>query len=451
MHRTTDPTPNPSTLRKALGNLNRLLAGRAFAGVLGLVATAIMARALAPEQFGLVILLHTYLLTWQGLLNCKPFEAIIRYGVDAVDAGDETRLRRLLKLSLRVDVVSSLLAAILAAGLAGVTGRLLGWDPAFIGMAQLYSLLLLTSVTGTAKGVLRLFNRFDLLARQLAIAPALRFVGALFCWWQSLGLTGFIVTWGLALGLEHLYMTFRGWRELNRQLDQPTLHDVDISDWREAFPGYAKFTGIVYWQSNLDLLPKHLVTLVVGAFLGPMEAGLYRLARELSQVLQTPAVLIRQVLFPDFTRLWNRGGDGLVWILLRTVAGAALGGLVFVVVSVFWGDWLLGVFAGDAYVAAAVVLTWLLVAGTLDLCTSVLRVAGYAMGDASVVLRLTAIAAAAYLLALLLLVPVAGLVGAGLSACVASLTTLTGMVIMVRRRWTQQRTSTPVGGGTGVE
>ena len=47
-----------------------------------------MARALGPTEFGMLVLMQTYVLLIRGLLNFKQFQAIIRYGVPAHDAGD---------------------------------------------------------------------------------------------------------------------------------------------------------------------------------------------------------------------------------------------------------------------------------------------------------------------------------------------------------------------------
>ena len=163
--------------------------------MLALASTALMARALPPAEFGIVILLHTYALVWNGLFNCKPFEAVIRYGVPALERGDEASLARLVSICLRVDIATTLGATVAACLLAGIAGGWLGWSAEVVQLAQIYGLVLLTGVTGTAKGVLRLYNRFDLLSRQLAIGPLIRFSGAVLVWITGGGIAEFAMAW----------------------------------------------------------------------------------------------------------------------------------------------------------------------------------------------------------------------------------------------------------------
>ncbi len=77
---------------RALTNFGRLLRGRGVGAVCAVAATALMANALPPAEFGLVVLLHTYVLVIRGLLNFRTFEAIVRYGIPLQVAGDTARL-----------------------------------------------------------------------------------------------------------------------------------------------------------------------------------------------------------------------------------------------------------------------------------------------------------------------------------------------------------------------
>lgn len=61
---------------RVVTNLARVLRGRGIAGVCSVMATGLMANALPVEQFGLVILLHTYIMAVRGFVNFRTFEAI---------------------------------------------------------------------------------------------------------------------------------------------------------------------------------------------------------------------------------------------------------------------------------------------------------------------------------------------------------------------------------------
>ena len=60
---------------------------------------------------------------------------------------------------------------------APLIGPYVGWDADVVTYAQIFSLQILVAVLATPIGILRLFDRFDLLAGQAVITPLLRLVG----------------------------------------------------------------------------------------------------------------------------------------------------------------------------------------------------------------------------------------------------------------------------------
>jgi O-antigen/teichoic acid export membrane protein len=195
------------------------------------------------------------------------------------------------------------------------------------------------------------------------------------------------------------------------------------SDLRERESDFWKFVGVVYWQTNIDLLPKHVSVLLAGALLGPAAAGLFRLAREFSTVLTQPAVTLRVVLFPDLTRRFHAEDGGLRSVPFRAAVIAGLVGLVFVILSLFFGESVLGI-VGEEYVPASALLSMLLMAASFDLAGASLRAAAYAMGRAGTILNIHIVGIVTYVSMFFLLTPLLGLKGPGLAAIVASLLAL---------------------------
>ena len=120
--------------------------------------------------------------------------------------------------------------------------------------------------------------------------------------------------------------------------------------------------------------------------------------------------------------------------MAKTDTGAALLGLIFVVVAVIFGEQLLEKLAGAEYTSAAIVMSWLLIAATLDLCSSILRSAAYAMGNAGKVLQLNLTAMLVYLLSFIVATTWIGLAGPGIAATSASTMTFAGMLLLVSRK-----------------
>ena len=424
---------NESLSRRLARNFGRLARGRGVAAVLELITVAILARSLSPANFGQIVLIQTYVLIVRGLFNFKLFEAVILFGVPALEANDHRSLRRLLRLTLCIDIATSIFATVIAILAASLIAGVLDWNQETVFAAMLYSTMLATSGIGTPKGILRLFDRFDVLGIQLMVSPVLRLAGviaALVLNADTLLLVG-VLAFGTMAG--NIYLIVRGWAELRHHVSGSILRGPSLKSWHDDFPGLRAFLTAVYLQTNVDTLPKHLSTMLAGSFLGPAAAGMLRLAREATKVLSKPGALFQQVLFPDLVRLWGRGAPSFHMILTRALLISGLFGLVFVVGSFFGGRLLFTSALGAEYADAAPLMTLLLLSATLELAAFVLRAAGYAIGQAGEILRLHAISAVIYLVAFTILTPRMGLMGPGYAACLSATVTLFGISRMVAR------------------
>jgi O-antigen/teichoic acid export membrane protein len=429
-----DPTPNHNPMHRVLGNFWILIRGRGAAAIMAFGATALMARALGPVEFGLVVLIHTYVMLIRALLDFGTADAIVRFGVPAQDASDNQTLGKLIKVCRRIDKQASIVAALLALLVAPFAGPAIGMDTKHVLLLMAYSTILLTPGVGSAAGLLRLNDRFDIGGRQMTIAPSIRFLGVIIAWGLEAPIEAFVAVWGAAYVAENVYLLWQAKHKYRVQIKQAlagvSLKDASLKD----FDGLRHFIWVTYWQSNIDLLPKHLTTLLVGHLLGPAEAGLLRLAKEIASALSRPALLIRQVVFTDLTRAWNEGSASFDVVAYRTaILGGALG-MVFVALSYFFGAYLLGGLLGAEYIAAKDVLTWMLLAATLDLATSPLLSGLYAMGHAMKTLRITLVSTAIYLLMFVFLTRELGLIGAGLAATAGATFTLIGMIMLMRSK-----------------
>ncbi|NOT64877.1 MAG: oligosaccharide flippase family protein [Methylotenera sp.] len=420
-------------MRAVLSNFWILIRGRGMAAVMAFGATALAARALGPVEFGLLILIHTYAMLIRALLDFQTMDTTVRFGVPMHDTGNTNVLARLIQACRLVDLKTSRIATILAIVIAPIVGFSMGLDTHHIILLTAYCLVLLTTGTGTAAGILRLHNRLDILGQLMTIAPTIRFLGVLTAWYLGGSLQNFVLIWMLAYAAENAYIFWHAKREYKQHI-QPTLLDTSTKNATlDEFTGLRHFMWVAYWQSNLDVLPKHITTISVGYILGKAEVGLLRLARELSSILNKPAIMIRQVILLDLTRNWHQGNDAFDIIAYRTaMLGGALG-IIFVVVSYFFGEQLLAFVLGKAYIATAPVLTLMLLAATFELAASPLRSAAYAIGLAKKVLHLYIISTVLYLLLFVILTIKLGLIGAGIAACSTAITPLIGMFRLIQK------------------
>ena len=427
---TTQSVAKPGRTKRLLTNFSWLAGGRTTGAVFALAATALAARTLGAEGFGLVVLVHAGALMLRQLCNVKTSEAIIRYGVPLAEESRIAELKGLILRFVRIDLAAAFIASLSGALLLLWFADGLGLPGELQGFAAAYVVVLLPAITGTAKGTLRLLDRFGVLSTQLAIGPAVRLaaVAALLISPFATNPAAYILVWASAYLVEHAYTWWRAYRSFLRHYGEvrSVRPELDRGDVRG-------FLFTVYWQSTLDAAPKQAATLLAGAFLGSAGAALFALARELAEVLAKPVTLLRQVVFPDLARLWRNDVARFIRVTWRTGAVTAGVGLVVVLVALIAAEPLLIALAGPEYGAAAPLLTLLLLAASIDLAGASLRPASYVMGRARALLKVQIVATVVYLTAFVALVDTLGLPGIGLASIGSALVLLAGATLLVQR------------------
>ena len=395
-----------------------------------------MARALGPEEFGLIVLMHSYVLMVRALFNLKPAETFVRFGVPLMDAEETAKVNQLLGLVRSFEWVTMLIACVTAVVFAPLAAGWLGLPDSAGVILMVYSLVLLTSAVGTARGFCRASERFDVLRTAQVIGPAVRLTGVVLAWYLDASWEYFAGAWGLSLALSYLFV----WRQGSRLIRDSGFTPQHLPWGRAAteFEGLPSFTGVVYVQGILDQLPRHIVTLLIGGFLGAANAGLYRVAREIADVLAKPVLLIRQAAFTEITRLGAQGNGALAGVFRTYGLRLVLPALALVSLASVFREELLVFVGGSAYSQAGLLLVLLLVAAAIELVGAVLRPIAYAHGKASVALKVQVAAMLTYLGIFVVLSGVYGLNSVGVaaiaSACV-TLLTLGGLVW----RWSGSR------------
>ena len=417
-------------LARIFRNAGALLGGKAVAGVLSLGILAVTARGLGPELFGTLILIHSYIKLVGGLTKFQSWQAVIHYGAQSLEAKRGEDLRGLIKFTTALDLASALIGMAIAMGLAGLAGGWLGWGENTTSLVMLYSLLIAVTIKATPIGVLRLFDRFKLIALQSPLSPAVGLIGVGLAYAWDGGLSAYLAAWFAAGLVESAALVILGWRELARQ---GLLHGLNFSlrGLVDPHPGLWRFVWATNIFTSLSAASSHLVTLVLGWLLGPAAAGLFKIAHQFASVLVVPAAALRRTIYPEFAKLAAKGEPRhLRKLMLR--AGLISGSVAVIVVLVIAviGEPLIRLIVGEAYAAAAELLILLAAGSAVLLYGFALEPVFFALGRPGIMLRLGVITAALNLVLIFLLVAQFGFIGAGVAA-LASTVVYVGLATMI--------------------
>jgi O-antigen/teichoic acid export membrane protein len=181
--------------RTMLKNAAYLGSGSVASALLGLVALSCAGKGMSTEMFGVLVVIQAYTKAVSDLIKFQTWQFVVQFGTPALEGKNISRFRDVISFSFGLDILSSVVAVLGGMALLPFLSHSLGLDTHSLWLAVLYCTLIPSMTSSTPTGILRAFNRFDLIAVQQAIKPFLQAVGSLFCFYFELGFPGFIITW----------------------------------------------------------------------------------------------------------------------------------------------------------------------------------------------------------------------------------------------------------------
>ncbi|WP_338661217.1 lipopolysaccharide biosynthesis protein [Pararoseomonas sp. SCSIO 73927] len=416
--------------RRILRNAGLLLGGKIATALLNLAAFGLGMHTLGAAGMGVLVLIHGFAQTAASFVKFQSWQAVLRYGAGSLEPERRPAFRALLRFTLALDIGSGVVGSLGCAGAAWYLGSLFGWPPEVVPLGALYATCTAFLVLATPIGLLRLFDRFDLLARRDAMGAAFRLAGAGLAAATGAGLPGFLAAWYAGTVLGGLVLIAAAWRELSRRGLLRREAGAPRPRATEAHPGIWGFAWSTNLMTTLSLGSTHLATLCVGAMLGPAEAALFALARQLGEAALKPSRFLTPALYPELARLAAERDRAALRRLMRRGLGLSAGiALVFLAVLAALGEWLLRLVGGADGPGAYPVMLLLGVASSIGFAGFALEPLLVSMGRHALALRLRAVATGVYVPLALTGLALVGLPGAGMASILSALLLLAGQAV----------------------
>ena len=433
-----------ASFRGLLKNSGYMAAARAVAGVLGLGALSFTAHSLDTALFGLLILIHSYAQAASGLVKFQSWQIVIRYGAPALQNRDVAQVQHGVGFAIGLDVASGIFGMVVAMAALPLLAGWLHIDDANLFYAILYCTLLPTMAAATPSGVLRLLDRFDLLAVQGTITPGIRLILAGFAWFAALDFKAFLFIWFITDLIGDVAQWALALRELHRR---ELLRGMKLGIRRHArrLAGAWHFALTTNLTTSLQAGWGPLANLIVGGLLGTTAAGQYRIAAGIVEAANKPADMLAKAFYPEVVRLdlatrkpWK--------LLLRGTALSAAMGLLFVVIVLLGGKSFIAIVFGTDYAPASALLALMVFGLLITMVSFPLAPMCYAVDRPVVPLRARIVATILYLIAIVPLTRLFGMNGAGLAYILCMLLIALQMIPPLYREYRRRTQVTAIRG-----
>ena len=313
-----------SRYRNLAGNSFWAFVGKTAASLLLALSTLIVARKLGPTGFGMLAISLSFLSVLASVVDLRVWEACIKYGSDFLSRNDSRSLNAVIRLALRLSLVSGMIFAVIAFFLTGYAAAWLHLPKVWVCTARILAIgFILMAANDTGAAVLRLADRFPLLAAWQAIHGTLRVI----CLLVALTIKASIISAAAAIAAASLVGSI-----ILLALSHHTaarLSNGIIGNISRLRPWYGSLVRFLL-HSHLGNIWRTIVcngdVLLVGYLAGSSGAGLYRLARELVQFLLRITDVLYEALFPELAMQWVKHRDQFpVYVLHLTRLLAFMG------------------------------------------------------------------------------------------------------------------------------
>lgn len=304
MSDTTIPS-NRGSLKRSGRNLLKLLGGKAINVPLGLLQISLTIHLLGDKGYGFLILIHSFSQTIGDLTEFQSWQTVLHYGVQAYENKNIPLLQRVLRFSFLLDISSCIVALIIGFLCAVYFSSYLGWPAEWHYLGIFYSFSVIFTTSATSNGILRLLNRYDLLAIQGIVATSIRLLGIILLILVGGGLAGAVGIWMLAAIINFSsYLSFALYQLHRHGLLKGFLSGIN-KGLTTDLPGVWKFAWNTNLNMTLSLAFKQITTLVIGGTLGAVAAGYYNIANKIAEAMAKPIVLLQSTLYPEMVRSWQ--------------------------------------------------------------------------------------------------------------------------------------------------
>ena len=421
-------------LHRVLANAGVLLGGRAANAVISLGYMAVAARVLGVREVGVLILINAFAQLVGEVVKFNSWQTVLQYGSGPLANGERGKLQQVIRFTLFLDVASSLVGVAVAVAAALLFGDRFGWTPADSPKAALYCLTIMVMASATPTGLLRLFDRFDLIAAQAPISSLVRLAGSGLAVLFGASLGGLLVVWAAGTVVAFVYAAGQAILEMRRR-DLLAGFRWFGTPLTAGMPGAWRFAWATNFNSSLDVAFTHAITIAVGALAGPAPAALWRIGRQVADALAKPARLLIPALYPELARLHVSQGE-LAMRRLALQVGVVGGGVgtALLLITALAGRPLLTLVMGPAFAPAASIMVWQVAAAVIGIWALPLDPMLVTLGRPGDSLKVRLVVAGSLLISLPFMIDRFGITGAGAALVAAMAALAAGMLFMLRRQ-----------------
>lgn len=340
--------------------------GDSISSVINLLITIILIKMISDNGYGTLVVAQSYMLVMDVLLNIQSWKSVIRYGQQAITSNNEDDLYGYVKLGCILDISTAILGGILSYLFATIIGGILNWNSELILCAELFSFTIFSHFSGTPTAILRLLNKFNLVAAQKIISALVKlgaFIYLLF-FQSNISLIFSVIVYVITDILGNLILIIFSIYVFSKKYSLKRLLKSSFPTKKNEFIKYT------LWGTFSDILdiPVNYFDVFILSFLSTQLVAVLKVFKQIISILSKVTTPIYQAILPQFSELSALGKEKYGFNIVLKIQKAIL--LIMGPISLIIGFssplWLKYIY-GELYAQYWIVLLLFLAVQTLAL------------------------------------------------------------------------------------
>lgn len=302
-----------------------MFSGQTIASVIGFLNTFLVLKAIGLEGNGIIAIAANYAGMFNGLFNFQSYNAMIKFGADALEKNDMPQFKKYLKQAVLQDVLTAILAFVVGYICIDYVSDFFNWDSQMVSYIKLYLLIIPFNISGSINALIRLNNDFVVGAKigiqMTLVKTMLLLIGIVakcnFTYYIILEIIMSIISSSLYIKSAIKYL------KLNNSTD---FLKVKIGFDKE-FTMFNIYNNIV---STLDMPTGQITTLIINKLLGVSEVGVYNVIAKFGTLVTQVTGPLTQSLFPELSKIVAKDDEKGAFIIVKKIFLYTMGGGVSV-------------------------------------------------------------------------------------------------------------------------
>lgn len=324
---------------KLLKNIITLIQGNLFASTISLINVIILARTIGLEKNGMIFMAQTYTNLFNDIFNFQSFNAIIKFV--PININNNEKVTSYIKQGIILDILTAFIGLIIGVIALNPIAELMHWDNNMILYTNICLFTILFRVTGTATGILRIFEKFKDTVKVNLFESITRLILYSFGAFINENVLYFIIVDLIITILTMVILNYFAYRELkSRELNNVLKGAINFDN------EFIKFNFYSNLQTVLDLPVWHLTPFIINNYLGFSDISVYKIVEKIGSIISKITIPVSTAIHPYISREISEGKVKNAFRLHNKIKVATFSIGVIIIILVFtthgiWLDWII--------------------------------------------------------------------------------------------------------------